>query len=107
MAGRMWRALTSNVAATQSAHEDARLRDDVQKYAELTRMDRTAMAVAKQLPTFLPDRWLASHPEAKLAMREQESKQKAAKKRARHSHLRAALAAAVEPLSRTPIIPAP
>ena len=46
------------------------------------------------LAAFLPDRWLASHPEAKLAMREQESKQKAAKKRARHSHLRAALARA-------------
>jgi transposase len=46
------------------------------------------------LAAFLPDRWLASHPEAKLAMREKESKQKAAKKLARHSHLRAALAKA-------------
>lgn len=43
------------------------------------------------LAAFLPDRWLASHPEAKLAMREAESQQKSAKKRARHSHLRAAL----------------
>jgi hypothetical protein len=46
------------------------------------------------LAAFLPDRWLAAHPEAKLPMREEESKQKAAKKRARHSHLRAALAKA-------------
>ena len=44
------------------------------------------------LAAFLPDRWLASHPEARLAMREAESKQKAAKRNARHSHLRAALA---------------
>lgn len=46
------------------------------------------------LEAFLPDRWLASHPEAKLAMREEESKQKAAKKHARRTHLRAALAKA-------------
>lgn len=46
------------------------------------------------LAAFLPDRWLASHPEAKLAMREAESQQKAMTKRARHSHLRAALARA-------------
>ncbi len=43
------------------------------------------------LTAFLPDRWLASHPAAKLAMREAESQQKAIKKRARHSRLRAAL----------------
>lgn len=46
------------------------------------------------LAAFLPDRWLAAHPEAKLPMREEESQQKAAKKRARRTHLRAALAQA-------------
>lgn len=61
--------------------------------------------VFKRLPLFdrddpnsldplLPDRWLADHPEAKLPMRQQESQNKAARKKSRRAQLRRVLARA-------------